>query len=142
MVQIAVGAGMKNKNSASFRSTLGRVRALGSAKAGTHHWYLMRLTAVALAVLAVYPILGFFIYAVYGGYDGAIGWLKSPLAATGVILFLIAGFHHAANGLQTVIEDYIHCECAKPVLIYGIKFVAAAFAIFGIIATLKVVLGV
>jgi succinate dehydrogenase / fumarate reductase, membrane anchor subunit len=133
---------MKKKDSASFRSTLGRVRSLGSAKAGTHHWYLMRITSVALLVLAIYPVFGFFIYAVYGGHAGAVEWLKSPLAATGVILFLIAGFHHAANGLQTVIEDYIHCECAKPVLIFSIKFLAAAFAILGILATLKVTLGV
>jgi succinate dehydrogenase / fumarate reductase, membrane anchor subunit len=133
---------MSKKNSTSFRSTLGRVRSLGSAKAGTHHWYLMRLTALALLALAVYPVFGFFIYAVYGGHGGAIEWLRSPFAATGVILFLIAGFHHAANGVQTVIEDYIHCECAKTASVLIVKFLAAAFAILGILATLKVTLGV
>jgi succinate dehydrogenase / fumarate reductase, membrane anchor subunit len=130
------------KNIPSFRSTLGRVRSLGSAKAGTHHWYMMRMTSLALLLLAVYPILGFFVYAVFGGYSGAIDWLKSPIAATGVILFLIASFHHAANGIQTVIEDYIHCECVKTASILTVKFLAAAFAILGIIATLKITLGV
>jgi len=102
----------------------------------------MRVTSVALLFLALYPVLGFFIYAVYGGRQGALEWLRSPFAATGVILFLIAGFHHAAHGLQTVIEDYVHCSCAKTALLFAIKFGATAFSILGIIATLKITLGV
>jgi succinate dehydrogenase / fumarate reductase membrane anchor subunit len=132
---------MDNKNTAAFRSTLGRIRGLGSAKSGTHHWYLARLTGLALILLALYPIFGFFIYAVYGGHAGAIQWLRSPFAATGVVLFLIVGFHHAASGLQVVIEDYVHCGCAKATLLIAVKFLAAAFAILGILATLKVALG-
>jgi succinate dehydrogenase / fumarate reductase membrane anchor subunit len=126
----------------SFRSPLNRVRGYGSAKAGTHHWYMQRVTAVGLVLLALYPIIGFFIYAVYGGRAGALEWLQSPFAAAGVILFLIAGFYHAALGMQVVIEDYIHGHIAKTVSIYTVKFGAAAFAILGIIATLKITLGV
>ena len=133
---------MNAKKSPGFRSTLGRIRGLGSAQAGSHHWYLMRVTSVALLLLTLYPIFGFFIYAVYGGRAGALEWLHSPIAATGVILFLIVGFHHAANGLQVVIEDYIHCSCAKPALLFIIKFLAAACAILGVLATLKIALGV
>jgi succinate dehydrogenase / fumarate reductase membrane anchor subunit len=133
---------MSKKKTPSFRSQLGRVRALGSAKSGTHHWYMMRVTSVALFVLAMYPVFGFFIYAVYGGRTGALEWLHSPFAATGVILFLIAGFHHAANGLQIVIEDYIQCACAKTISLLVIKLGAFAFVILGILATLKITLGV
>ena len=133
---------MSGKKQPGFRTTLGRIRGLGAAQSGSHHWYLMRVTSVMLLLLALYPVFGFFIYAVYGGRAGALEWLRSPLAATGVILFLIAGFHHAANGLQVVIEDYIHCSCAKPVLLFVIKFLAAACAILGILATLKIALGV
>jgi succinate dehydrogenase / fumarate reductase membrane anchor subunit len=126
----------------SVHAMLSRVRGLGTAKSGTENWYLMRLTSVALFLLALYPIMGFFIYAVYGGYAGAVAWLKSPFAATGVILFLIAGFHHAAGGLQTVIEDYVHCPYAKTASLFIVKFLAAALAILGVLATLKVTLGV
>lgn len=133
---------MKNKKSPAFRTALGRVRALGSAKSGTHHWMLMRLTSVALLFLALYPLFGFFIYAVYGGRAGAIEWLHSPVSVTGVILFLIVGFHHSANGLQTVIEDYVHCAAIKSVVLFGIQFLAASFAIMGVLATLKIPFGV
>ena len=102
----------------------------------------MRVTSVALFLLALYPIFGFFVYAVYGGRTGALEWLRSPFAATGVILFLIIGFHHTAHGLQTVIEDYVHCSCVKTSLLLAVKFGAAAFAILGILATLKITLGV
>lgn len=133
---------MKKKNAKSFRSTLGNIRAMGSAKSGTHHWWLMRVTSVALLFLALYPIFGFFIYAVYGGREAAIQWLHSPVAVTGVVLFLIVGFHHAANGLQTVIEDYVHCSCAKNVSLFLVKSVAASCAILGILASLKIFFGV
>ncbi len=133
---------MNMKKSISFQTTLGRVRALGSAKSGTHEWYLMRLTSVALLLLTIYPIFGFFIYAVYGGRAGAIEWLRTPIATTGVILFLGVGFHHGAAGLQTVIEDYFHCACVKNTLLFIVKFAAAIFAILGILTTLKIALGV
>lgn len=129
-------------SSSDFRSPLGRIRALGSAKAGTHEWYIMRVTSVALLLLALYPLFGFIIYAVYGGRAGALEWLHSPFAAGGVILFLLVGFHHAAHGLQVVIEDYVHCHKAKTALVVFLKFAAAAFALIGVLATLKIFLGV
>jgi len=133
---------MKKKKQNSFRTTLGKVRAMGSAKSGTHHWMLMRLTSVALLFLILYPIMGFFLYAVYGGREGALQWLHSPVAATGVVLFLIVGFHHAANGLQVVIEDYVHCNCAKSISLFLVKSIAASCAILGVLATLKIFFGV
>lgn len=133
---------MTKKKSAAFRSTLGRVRALGSAKSGTHHWYMLRLTSMALLLLALYPIFGFFIYAVYGGRAGALEWLHSPVAATGTILFLIVGFYHTATGMQVVIEDYVHCACAKNALLFFVNMGCFACAILGVLATLKIAFGV
>ena len=130
------------KESKSFRSDLGRARGLGSAKSGTGHWMAMRLTAVILVPLSIYVILTFFNYVVYGGYDGALYWMRSPFTATFLILFLAAGFHHAANGTQEVIEDYVHCECAKIASIVAVKFVAAICALLGILAVVKVLFGV
>ena len=130
------------KKKASFRSTLGSVRALGSAKSGTHHWILQRFTAIALLLLALYPVVGLFIYAVYGGRAGAVEWVHSPFTAAGLILFLIVAFHHAAAGLQVVIEDYVHSTVAKTALLLLVKFAAVAFAVVGILAVLKISLGV
>ena len=37
-----------------LRSPLGRVRGLGSAKGGTHHWWMQRVTSVALLPLTLW----------------------------------------------------------------------------------------
>jgi len=131
---------MKNKTP-SLRSSLGRVRGLGSAKGGTEHWWLQRLTALALIPLTLYVLNGFFTYVVFGNYSGAVYWLHSPFSATAVILLLAVGFHHAASGVQVVIEDYVHCECAKLFGVITVKFLATAFAVLGILATLKILFG-
>jgi succinate dehydrogenase / fumarate reductase membrane anchor subunit len=130
------------KEEKSFRSALGRVRGLGAAKGGTHHWWLQRVTALALIPLMFYLLNRFFTLVVPDGYDGAVKFLHSPIAATAMVLFLAAGFHHAASGLQVVIEDYVHCEVAKTLSILTVKFIAAACAILGILATGKVFFGV
>ncbi|MBV8548015.1 MAG: succinate dehydrogenase, hydrophobic membrane anchor protein [Alphaproteobacteria bacterium] len=125
----------------SLRSPLGRVRGLGSAHAGTEHWIGQRLTSLALIPLSLYPVVTFFLAANHGGYGALRDWLHSPISATAVILFLLVGFHHAANGLQVVIEDYVHCECAKSATLFVIKFGSLALALAGTLATLKIMLG-
>lgn len=131
-----------SKKIPSLRSPLARVRGLGSAGHGTEHWWVQRLTALALIPLSLYVTATFFIYVVYGGYDGAVYWLRSPLNSAFVILFVLVGFHHAASGLQVVIEDYVHCECAKLASIVVVKFIAAFFALLGVLAAVKVLFGV
>lgn len=130
------------KQTKSLRSNLGRVRGLGSAGHGTEHWWLLRVTSFILIPLSLYVIGNFFVSVIGGGYSDAILWLRSPFSATLVILFLGVAFHHAANGLQVVIEDYIHCEGLKLITLVIIKFLCAALAILGTLATVKVLFGV
>jgi succinate dehydrogenase / fumarate reductase membrane anchor subunit len=130
------------KNIPSFRSPLNRVRSLGPAHHGTGHWWMQRLTALALIPLTLYVLNGFFTYVVFGNYESAVYWLRSPFSSTFVILLIAVGFHHAASGLQVVIEDYIHCECAKLASIIAVKFLAVAFALLGILAAIKILFGV
>jgi succinate dehydrogenase / fumarate reductase membrane anchor subunit len=127
------------KDAKSLRSVLGRVRGLGSAKEGVQHWWLQRLTALALIPLSLYVVGTFFNAVVFGsGYDSAIGWLHSPLAATSLILALVAGFWHAALGVQVVIEDYVHCEVMKLTSIIAVKFAAVLFAVLGILSVARI----
>ena len=133
---------MSENNDRSMRSTLGRIRGFGAAKAGTHHWWLQRLTAIALVILSLYLLASFFCHVVFGnGYADASAWLHNPCIAVAMILFIAVGFHHAASGTQVVIEDYVHCECMKLGLIIAVKFIAAGFATGGILATGKIFFG-
>ena len=130
------------KTSKSLQSPLGRVRSLGSAGNGTEHWLLLRLTSIVLVPLSIYFVASFYIHVVDGGYEDAVYWLRSPFTSTFLILFLAITFHHAANGLQVVIEDYIHCSALKLASVVVIKSVCSALALLGILAAIKVLFGV
>ncbi len=121
----------------SMQTPLGRVRGLGSAKNGTHHWWMQRVTAVALV-----PLTLWFIYSILtllgGGYVEAARWLASPVNAVLMVLLIIATFHHLQLGLQVVIEDYIHGEGAKIATIVILKLASFALAVAGAFAVLKV----
>lgn len=121
----------------SYRTPLGRVRGLGSAKGGTHHWWMQRLTAVALVPLTVWFILSLI---TLSGADHATvaAWLASPLPAVLMILLIIATFHHLQLGLQVIIEDYVHGEGMKLACIIGVKLASFALAVAAGFAVLKV----
>ena len=118
----------------SFRTPLGRVRGLGSAKDGTEHWWMQRLTALALI-----PITVWFVVSVVGmagaSYEEFSAWLSNPLVA-GIFLILIAAtFYHAVLGLQVVVEDYLHNEGVKIATLLAVK---AAAVLLGLTAALSV----
>ena len=85
-------------NRESFRSPLGRAIGLGSAKSGCQHWLVQRVTAVALVPLTLWFVAS--IAHTGSDYPVFIAWLRTPFAAGGMILLLIALFHHTALGLQ------------------------------------------
>lgn len=123
------------KNDTTMRTPLKRVRGLGSAKAGVHHWWNQRLSAVAMIPLMLWAI---FTVATLPSltYTDALMTVQHPVNATLLILFLAAGFWHASLGLQVVIEDYVSNEGTRMVLITGIKgglILIGALAIFSVL---------
>ena len=118
----------------SFRTPLGRVRGLGSAKDGTGHWWMQRLTALALV-----PITVWFVISVIGmagaSYAEFSAWLANPLVAGLVLILIAATFYHAVLGLQVVVEDYLHNEGVKIATLLVIK---AAAVLLGLTAALSV----
>ena len=122
-----------------FRSPLARAIGLGSAKKGARHWFAERLTAIALVPLSLWFVASIIAYA---GADFAvfIGWLRTPLATSFMILLLIALFHHSALGLQVVIEDYVHSD-AKFAAVIAVRLGCYGFAVAGIVATLRIAFG-
>jgi len=58
----------------SLRSPLGRVRGMGSAKGGTHHWWMQRITSIALLPLSIWLI--FSLAGLAGaGYGVVLEWI-------------------------------------------------------------------
>ncbi len=124
----------------SLQAPLARVRGLGSAKQGTHHWWQQRLTAIALV-----PLCLWFIFSMASldlmQHTVITQWMRSPLNAVLLILFIISLFHHAQLGTQVVIEDYIDSEWQKITCIVIVKFIAALTGLASVMAVLKVFLG-
>ena len=124
----------------SLRTSLGRVRGLGSAKEGTHHWWAQRLTAIALVPLTLWLVYSIVCMTTLD-YIAAIGWLQSPITSSLLILFVIALFYHAQLGMQVVIEDYVECKVFKITSIVLLNFIIWFTGLASIMAILKVFLG-
>ena len=120
-----------------LRSDLGRVRGLGSAKEGVQHWWMQRVTAIALIPLSLWFVVSI-VCMIDVDHATAMWWLGSPVTLGLMTLFLIALVYHAVLGLQVVIEDYIHSHAAKITLLLLIQFAGVALAAAGIIAMLMI----
>ena len=121
----------------SLQSDLGKVRGLGSAKEGTHHWWWQRVTAVAMIPLSLWFISGL-LCMIEGDYQQALAWVSKPHVTVLTVAFLGALFYHLKLGMQVVIEDYVHQEWVKIASLIGLKFAAALGALAAIIAILKI----
>lgn len=100
----------------SIRTPLAKVRGLGSAKDGTHHWWMQRLTSVALIPLCiwlVYSLLGLGM----ANQATVAAWMKSPVQALLMTAFLGATIYHSKLGIQVIIEDYVHAHFSKNALL-------------------------
>jgi succinate dehydrogenase / fumarate reductase membrane anchor subunit len=124
----------------NLRSPLSQARGLGSAKDGVSHWWIQRLTAVALVPLSLW-----FVFSVarwrLSDYTTMVAWLHDPYAAVALVLFFIALFYHSALGVQVIIEDYIAHEGAKLVAVVLEKLAHFALAAAAIFAVLKTAFG-
>lgn len=118
----------------SIRTPLGKVRGLGAAKEGAHHFIAQRVTAVALLFLAPWFLISI-ISAARGGYQTSVDFVANPINAVLILLALGAALYHMRIGMQVVIEDYIAKTSSKMILlmlntfIVVALFAAAAFSV-------------
>lgn len=117
-------------------TSIGRVRGLGSAKEGAHHWWQQRLTAGANILLVSWFVISI---ARLPGYEYAtvVRWLASPWVAIPMVLLVISVFYHFRLGLQVVIEDYQH-DASRIALMLALNLFTLATAAIAIFAVLKI----
>ena len=120
-----------------MRSTLGRVRGLGSTSDGVGHWWAQRLTAIALVPLGLW--FAFSVTSMVGADHAQFkAWVGAFGNALLLVLFIVAAFHHMQLGLQVVIEDYVHGEAAKTTGLILVKLLSATLGAASVLAVLKV----
>ena len=122
-----------------MRSPLARALALGSAKSGVAHWWAQRASALALVPLSVWFAASIIAHAA-SDHAGFVTWLRTPVVATLMAVLLLSLFHHAALGLQVVIEDYVHTRVRFAAILL-MRFGCVLWAVTGIVATLRIAFG-
>ena len=119
-----------------LRTPLNRVRGLGSAKEGTDHFWRQRLTAVANI-----PLVIFFVWLLVSlngaGYAETLATLQSPFVVICLLLVMLSVLTHMRLGMQVIIEDYIHGEGLKIILLMANTFFVVFLGVISVFALLK-----
>lgn len=116
---------------------IGRVRGLGSAKSGTHHWINQRVTAVGNLLLVLWLIISILQLPALD-YVAVTTWLAKSWVAVPMMLMIVSVFYHLRLGLQVVVEDYVHEEGTKFATFLLLNFYAIGGAALGIFAIAKI----
>jgi succinate dehydrogenase / fumarate reductase membrane anchor subunit len=124
----------------STRTPLSRARGLGSARSGVHHFWSQRITAVALVPLVIW-LVGSLAYHAGSDYESARAFFAQPVAGALLLLLIGSGAYHMKLGMQVIVEDYIHKEGTKLVLLMLNSFFCVAIALIGGLAIIKLSFG-
>jgi succinate dehydrogenase / fumarate reductase, membrane anchor subunit len=123
--------------SPDLRTKLKNVKGLGAAHHGVSHWWLQRVTAVALIPLSLWFVYSLVLVLLTPNVIKVAEWFSSPINTIMMVLFIGALFSHAKLGIQVVIEDYVKGNCMKFGLLLANAFICFAFAGISILAILK-----
>lgn len=119
-----------------FRTDRQRVQGLGTSS-GVHHWWSQRLTSIGLLVLT--PLFLFpFVRALGTDFETARAIYHHPFNAVVAVLTLAVGFLHVQQGVQVVIEDYVHDKPMRTAMLIANVLLCTAFALTGIFAVAKI----
>jgi succinate dehydrogenase / fumarate reductase membrane anchor subunit len=124
----------------SLSSPLRQVLGAGPARSGVREWWLQRLTSLALVPLSIWFVVSL---VVLPGFDHltVVTWMAQSWTALLLILLVLVGSWHSQLGLKVIIEDYVHAEGAKTLLLVLVGFVHVLMAAAGVFAVLRVAFG-
>lgn len=121
-------------------TSIGRVRGLGAAHHGAHHWLVQRFTAVGNLVLMSWLLVSLVMIGDYG-HASVTKWLIHPLNATAMILLVFSLFWHARLGLQVLIEDYLHDAGTKFGALVALNLATIGGGAYGIFSVAALAFG-
>ena len=118
-----------------MRSQLGRVRGTG-AGGGVHHWYVERLTSIALVPLTLWFI--FSVLRLLGAPHAAmVDWAANPINTVLLLALVAMTFHHLQLGAQVILEDYVNAKWLMNILVLSIKGVSLLLGLACVVSIIK-----
>jgi len=124
----------------SLRSPLGRVLGTGAARSGVHHWWVQRLTSVALVPLSIWFVVSLLALPALD-HATVSAWMGESSTALLLSLFVLLATWHSQLGVRVVIEDYVHTAGLKTVILVSVTFAHVLLGAAGVFAVLRVTLG-
>ncbi|MEZ5736721.1 MAG: succinate dehydrogenase, hydrophobic membrane anchor protein [Novosphingobium sp.] len=121
-------------------TSIGRVRGLGAAHNGAHHWLVQRFTAIGNLLLVLWFGASLLLLPNFS-YGAVTEWLARPVPATGMALLIVSTFWHARLGMQVMLEDYVHEHANKFACIAALNLAAFGGAAFGLFCVIRLALG-
>ena len=120
-------------------TSIGRVRGLGSAHHGAHHWLVQRFTAIGNLVLMLFLVVSIALLPAYD-YGTMSEWAGSAIPATAIALLIVSVFWHARLGLQVLVEDYVHDAGTKFGTLALLNLATIGGAAFGLFSIARLAL--
>jgi succinate dehydrogenase / fumarate reductase membrane anchor subunit len=124
----------------SLRSPLSRALGRGSAKGGVNHWWVQRLSAAALIPLTVWFVVSILTLPALD-HATVVAWMGQTWTAVFLILLVLTASWHSQLGVRVVVEDYVHGNGTKAIVLALVTFFHAVVAVAGVLAILKVAFG-
>ncbi|HTT44227.1 MAG TPA: succinate dehydrogenase, hydrophobic membrane anchor protein [Steroidobacteraceae bacterium] len=121
----------------SLSSPLRQVLGAGPARSGVHHWWLQRLTSLALVPLSVWLLVSLLALPALDHLT-VRAWLAHGWTALLMILLVLLAAWHSQLGLQVIIEDYLHQSGPRWLLLVLTRFANVLLAAAGVFAVLRV----
>ena len=121
-------------------TALGKVRGLGSAHEGGEHWLAERFSSVALLLLSLWLVFSLAMLPDFGR-ETLIYWLRQPLGAVPMALFVVAAFAHGLDGLKVAVDDYVHDEGSRIGIGFALTLLAIGGASLALFALAKIAFG-
>lgn len=119
---------------------LKRVRGLGSARSGAHHWWLQRVTAAGNLVLTLWFLVSLLLLPALD-HATVVSWIAQPLVAIPLALLVVSVFWHFRLGVQVMIEDYVHDAGLRALSFVALTFYTVLTAATALFAIVRIALG-
>jgi succinate dehydrogenase / fumarate reductase membrane anchor subunit len=124
----------------SLMTPLNRVLGLGTGKGAAEHWWVQRMTAVALLPLGLWFAYELLTLPAFD-YATAVAWVREPATSILLVLLVIAVGYHSALGIQVVIEDYVPGKGARAATLMASTLAHAGLTVAAVFAVLKIAFG-